>query len=149
MVRVPGFNEKTGLWFEKAMLDLKEADQAGGQRPMCWTLRNNPGGLVSTKAVRVCATTTCWTSGEIVSSAAGGETKYPRYSAKQGDITERQAGVVVLNQCRLGKAPSENVFRRPARTTSEATIVRQDQLRPMGSDADQPPAGPGLGAAAT
>jgi len=137
-VRVPGFNEKTGLGFEKAMLDLKK--QIGPEvKGYVLDLRNNPGGLVD-QAVRVCDD--LLDSGEIVSIRGRSETNIQRYSAKQGDITEGKPVVVLIN---AGSASASEIVSGALQDNKRATIVGMTSFG-KGSVQTNIPLGPGLGA---
>ncbi|HWU56005.1 MAG TPA: S41 family peptidase, partial [Rhizomicrobium sp.] len=137
-VRVPGFNEKTGAGFEKAVLDLQK--QIGpGLKGYVLDLRNNPGGLVD-QAVRVCDD--LLDSGEIVSIRGRSETNIQRYSAKAGDITDGKPIVVLIN---AGSASASEIVSGALQDNKRATIVGMTSFG-KGSVQSNIPLGVGLGA---
>lgn len=137
-VRVPGFNEKTGASFEKAVLELKT--QIGpGLKGYVLDLRNNPGGLVD-QAVRVCDD--LLDSGEIVSIRGRNAENVQRYSAKQGDITEGKPVVVLIN---AGSASASEIVSGALQDNKRATIIGMTSFG-KGSVQSNFPLGPGLGA---
>ncbi|HET7084839.1 MAG TPA: S41 family peptidase [Rhizomicrobium sp.] len=137
-VRVPGFNEKTGAGFEKAVLDLKK--QIGpGLKGYVLDLRNNPGGLVD-QAVRV--SDDLLDSGEIVSIRGRSEQNVQRYTAREGDITEGKPVVVLIN---AGTASASEIVSGALQDNKRATIIGMRSFG-KGSVQSNIPLGAGLGA---
>jgi carboxyl-terminal processing protease len=137
-VRVPGFNEKTGQGFEKAVLDLKN-EIGPGLKGYILDLRNNPGGLVD-QAVRV--SDDLLDSGEIVSIRGRSADNIQRYSAKQGDITGGKPIVVLIN---AGSASASEIVSGALQDNNRATVVGLTSFG-KGSVQRNFPLGPGLGA---
>jgi carboxyl-terminal processing protease len=137
-VRVPGFNEKTGAGFEKAVLELKN-EIGPGLKGYVLDLRNNPGGLVD-QAVRVCDD--LLDAGEIVSIRGRSAENVQRYSAKQGDITGGKPVVVLIN---AGSASASEIVSGALQDNKRATVIGLTSFG-KGSVQRNFPLGPGLGA---
>jgi carboxyl-terminal processing protease len=137
-VRVPGFNEKTGEGFEKAVLDLKK--QIGpALKGYVLDLRNNPGGLVS-QAVRI--SDDLLDSGEIVSIRGRNPENIQRYTARPGDITEGKPVVVLIN---AGSASASEIVSGALKDNKRATIIGMTSYG-KGTVQTNIPLGVGLGA---
>jgi carboxyl-terminal processing protease len=137
-VRVPGFNEKTAISFEKAILDLKK--QIGPDvKGYVLDLRDNPGGLVD-QAVRV--SDDLLDAGEIVSIRGRSEANIQRYTARQGDITEGKPVVVLIN---AGSASASEIVSGALQDNKRATLVGMVSFG-KGSVQTNIPLGVGLGA---
>lgn len=137
-VRVPGFNEKTGEGFEKAVRDLKK--QIGpALKGYVLDLRDNPGGLVN-QAVRV--SDDLLESGEIVSIRGRRAENIQRYSAKDGDITDGRPIVVLING---GTASAAEIVSGALQDNKRATVIGMTSYG-KGSVQTNIPLGVGLGA---
>ena len=137
-VRVPGFNEKTGEGFEKAVRDLKK-QMGPALKAYVLDLRNNPGGLVS-QAVRV--SDDLLESGEIVSIRGRSAENIQRYSAKDGDITDGRPIVVLING---GTASAAEIVSGALQDNKRATVIGMTSYG-KGSVQTNIPLGVGLGA---
>ena len=90
-IRLTSFNENSGKQIEK---EIKKFEKNNNVKSYILDLRNNPGGLLS-QAIKI--TDFFLNTGEIVSTKSRKASENRKWFAKQGDLTNGKAIIVLIN----------------------------------------------------
>ena len=115
-IRITSFSGDTDKMVEKAIKQAKK-ELKGNIKGVVLDVRNNPGGLLD-QAVNI--SDLFLDKGEIVSTRSRNEEDTVRYTAKEGDITERLPIVVMIND---GSASASEILAGALQDHKRAIIL--------------------------
>lgn len=116
-VRITQFTEQTFEGLKNAIDKIEKDVPADKLKGFIVDLRNNPGGLLD-QAISV--SDAFLDKGEIVSTRGRHESETRRYSAKEGDLTDRKPVIVLING---GSASASEIVSGALQDHRRATII--------------------------
>ncbi|MEO0882031.1 MAG: S41 family peptidase [Pseudomonadota bacterium] len=116
-VRLSGFNERTTLLLEEALMELSRESVGSKPKGLVLDLRNNPGGLLD-QAVSV--TDMFLSGGEVVSTIGRRPSDIDRYNARSGEVFKGVPIIVLINS---GSASAAEIVAGALQDRGRARVI--------------------------
>ncbi len=118
-IRLTSFNDNSGKQIEK---EIKKLEKNKKVKSYILDLRNNPGGLLS-QAIKI--TDFFLNNGEIVSTKSRKPSENRRWFAKQGDLTNGKALIVLIN---YGSASASEIVAGALKDHKRAILLGENSF---------------------